>query len=685
MDEQPRKKVVILGGGMAALTAAFELTNCENWQEKISEISIYQLGWRLGGKSRGGRNHQVASRIESLGSQIWFGCYDYAFRLVRQCYEELGRPKDQPLSDWQEAFRPQDAVFLYEEKDGQTQPWKLHAAPNNDSPGDVVPRSSPWQLIAQCTARIDRWWREFRAASSKDREQQTQWVDDWISHAAEYTSHLDSAVKKTGQVKPLMQTAMDVLNQTHQVLAEHVTSLVDMDHREQRLWILQDLALTAVRGALQHDVPSKGFDVLDAMEFRDWLKEHGASQTTLESSLLKGLYDLAFAYAGGDRQKPNLAAGVALRLLSRVAFEYKGSLFWTTPMGTADAVIAPLYEVLRRRGVRFHFFHRVQNLRLDANGSRVAAIYLDRQTTPKGEYVPLINVQGLPCWPNTPRYDLLLEGAELQKRNIDLESPWNDWEPVERVELQVEQDFDAVILGIPQGALPHCCSELIASAPEWQEAFRTGRNVATAVSQLWFNQSLKALGWDPGRPFLTAFQQPWDTWADATQALNGEDWNAADLPHCVAMLRGVLQGGEDIPLPGPNDYPSQQQQRIVAEGLEWLKSYSDRLWPGLHKTQRQLHWDYLVDPQDQAGEARFEAQYHRANINPSDLYVQSFAGTPQSRLCPGRAWFQNAYICGDWTRTGLNVGCLEAAVMSGLQAAAALRGEAAERELSHDW
>jgi uncharacterized protein with NAD-binding domain and iron-sulfur cluster len=69
---------------------------------------------------------------------------------------------------------------------------------------------------------------------------------------------------------------------------------------------------------------------------------------------------------------------------------------------------------------------------------------------------------------------------------------------------------------------------------------------------------------------------------------------------------------------------------------------------------------------------RFEDQFWTANVQPTDRYVQSLAGTTQYRLPPDRSGFRNLHVVGDWTRTGLNVGCIEAAVMSGRQAARAL-------------
>ena len=44
-----KERIAILGGGAAALTTAFELTRDADWQERY-EITVYQMGWRLGGK-----------------------------------------------------------------------------------------------------------------------------------------------------------------------------------------------------------------------------------------------------------------------------------------------------------------------------------------------------------------------------------------------------------------------------------------------------------------------------------------------------------------------------------------------------------------------------------------------------------------------------------------------------------
>jgi uncharacterized protein with NAD-binding domain and iron-sulfur cluster len=59
-------------------------------------------------------------------------------------------------------------------------------------------------------------------------------------------------------------------------------------------------------------------------------------------------------------------------------------------------------------------------------------------------------------------------------------------------------------------------------------------------------------------------------------------------------------------------------------------------------------------------------------VNPSDRYVQSLPGTTKYRLSPLDMSFDNLTIAGDWTSNGLDAGCIEAAVMSGLLASHAI-------------
>jgi hypothetical protein len=82
----------------------------------------------------------------------------------------------------------------------------------------------------------------------------------------------------------------------------------------------------------------------------------------------------------------------------------------------------------------------------------------------------------------------------------------------------------------------------------------------------------------------------------------------------------------------------------------------------------------LHDDAGRDGADRLQAQYVRANLDPSDRYVQSMPGTGRHRLAPGDTGVRSLVVAGDWTATGLDAGCLEAATRSGVLAARAVRG-----------
>jgi uncharacterized protein with NAD-binding domain and iron-sulfur cluster len=86
-------------------------------------------------------------------------------------------------------------------------------------------------------------------------------------------------------------------------------------------------------------------------------------------------------------------------------------------------------------------------------------------------------------------------------------------------------------------------------------------------------------------------------------------------------------------------------------------------------------------PIDAAGESRLDTQFFTASLNPSDRYVQSPPKTTRYRISPLDNTYDNLTIAGDWTACGLNVGCVEAAVISGRLAAHALAGSPALEEI----
>jgi hypothetical protein len=97
------------------------------------------------------------------------------------------------------------------------------------------------------------------------------------------------------------------------------------------------------------------------------------------------------------------------------------------------------------------------------------------------------------------------------------------------------------------------------------------------------------------------------------------------------------------------------------------------LWPAAVGRDG-FRWSWLCDGtrRGAADTGGIAGQFWRANVDPSDRYVQSLPGTDQYRLQPDRTGFDNLVVAGDWTDNGLNAGCVEGATRSGQLAARAV-------------
>jgi hypothetical protein len=84
-------------------------------------------------------------------------------------------------------------------------------------------------------------------------------------------------------------------------------------------------------------------------------------------------------------------------------------------------------------------------------------------------------------------------------------------------------------------------------------------------------------------------------------------------------------------------------------------------------------WWSADNPTTTDGYERFRNQYFRANVRPTDHYTLSVPNREKYRLKTDESGFENLWLCGDWIDFGANVGYIDGAIQSGLQAAKALR------------
>jgi uncharacterized protein with NAD-binding domain and iron-sulfur cluster len=705
MNTCRREKIAVLGGGMASLAAAFELTEQPGWSD-CYDVTVYQMGWRLGGKCASGRNLAQNGRIEEHGLHVWGGFYENAFRLIRKCYAELGRPAGSPLARWDDAFKPHSFVVFEEEIGGAWRHWPRTLAVNEERPGEGHELLPLWDYLGMAF----QWMSDALRDSPYPRQAApvgaTSEPPGWLSHffheaeavVVSVATGVVGGLSLVGQCceRALLDLAQSLIHWHHHDPKTHPEQLhtslswlveeflrrferrvagdIEHDDGARHLWILLDFFHAVITGVLADGVLWHGFSVLDDYDFREWLERHGASELTLNSAPVRAYYDYFFAYEGGDVSRPAIAAGVALNHLMRLTFTYKTSIFWEMQAGMGDAVVTPIYEVLKRRGVKFAFFHRVEGLGLSDDGRRVETIRVARQATPKeGDYRPLVEVKGLACWPSAPLYEQLAEGDELRARGIDLESPWSPWRDPASIELRAGRDFDRVILGITLAPLKTICAELIDASPAWRNMVNHLKTVQTLGVQVWLGKDREALGWTMPAPLMTGYAQLLNTWGDFSHLLPREDWPAGSAPRSLAYFCGPFPDAVTIPDFSDHTFPEEEREGLKTLSVVWLQKNLPYLLPGTATAGGGFDWSALADPRGRAGAERFDAQYWRANVSPAERYVLSLPGDWRYRLRKGKSGFDNLFVAGDWVYTGLG-GCVEAAVMSGMMASRALTG-----------
>ncbi len=632
----------MLGGGAGSLTAAFELTATPALRDRF-EVTVYQQGWRLGGKGASGRNLEEHARIEEHGLHVWFGFYDNAFRLMERCYEELeGRA---PEASWADAFVPLERLVLMDDIDGEWLPWCLevsHSAVDERSDSRLPVLEIPREGVRW----LYRFWRSLPGVEGPNPFEEALAIAEGVGLMG-----IDS-------YRPVAAALRDA------VAKLELDGVWGLSPRARRIltW-LADAFATVLTGSYEDGLITDDGDfdeaqavaVVDGEELRAWLTRHGARHDTVKhASFLRAFYDLAFAYPAGDRSQPgNMAAGMAVHNLLRILFMHRGCFMARLRGGMGDVMFAPLYMALRARGVRFEFFRSVSNLGLSDDRSCVASIEMLAQVAvPKAEYRPLIECDGRCCWPSKPLWDQLDMRVDPDVPRIpepldpDFERLPDPLHRRERKVLRRGREFHEVVLGIPLGALGAICPELSAANPRFKEMVEQVPTVMTKSLQLWLTKDAAALGSVGGSAaIIGGHAEPYDTCADMSQMIELESWPPASTPRHIAYLASVL---EDADPAGrhPDD-------RVGGAADGFLGAPAAALWPGFEPA------DLLRPP------------LSRANHSASERYVISPSGTTSCRLAPGNSGFSNLHLAGDWTKTPFNVGCVEAAVVSGAHAAAA--------------
>lgn len=674
-----RRRIAILGGGPAALATAYHLTTTEPGRY---EITIYEMSWRLGGKTASGRDAQ--GRIEEHGLHVLFGGYHNTFDMMLGCYRAVRAECGAgtlPFDDFLDAVVPSSYGVIGDDRLSPWRRWDLQFPINGGLPGDPpLPRTvDVFSALAQLAVHVVlgagtlRWLQRwlFRGAWRGER-----WVrrptpatanapgGDWFLHriVLPFCRLLLDSQRIGGRVvQSLGRLGQRLLHAT-----EPLARRLGEGGLPPRLWTAVDLVLATCRGLCRDRVlfRSDGYSRLDRVELRAWLRHHGARRQTLASPFARVIYEATFQGFFTER----IAAGAALRILLWMTFTYKGTMYYKLRGGTGDVVNLPLYLLLRQRGVKFAFFHRVQRVRPGAGPQGepvIAEIDVQRlaRPLPGADYDPLVRVGGHLSWPSLPVTERL--HPEDRAQAAEAESFFQQFPAAEGISLRHGVDFDEVVFAIPVACIPFVCPDLTADQQGLWHRQQKIEATATVALQLWTERSLRELGWRRPPPLLSLFWDPLNTWCDMGQVLPFEPWTDEDRPRMVAYFCGPFVADWSGPEAARLDPAVDRafRARIAAQAREAqarLFQHLGELWPAVRA--------------DQGGLAALgrRTQYLRVNQDPHARCTLALPRQTANRIAADRTGYTNLTVAGDWTANRILVACLEGTVQSGIRAARAL-------------
>jgi hypothetical protein len=125
----------------------------------------------------------------------------------------------------------------------------------------------------------------------------------------------------------------------------------------------------------------------------------------------------------------------------------------------------------------------------------------------------------------------------------------------------------------------------------------------------------------------------------------------------------------------PN-FPREQSGLVRRDAIAFMNRHLRTLWPLSTDpgNPEEFDWKALVCLHGSQGDRAFDEQCWHANFQPTERYVQNIPGSTRHRLHPAHSGFGNLFLAGDWTFTPINIGCVEAACISGKMAAWGVSG-----------
>jgi uncharacterized protein with NAD-binding domain and iron-sulfur cluster len=679
------RKVLILGGGMAGLTAAYELTRTPELRAAWS-VEVVEMGHRYGGRLASAHRPERWHRNEEHGLHVWFGFYDNTFRLAEDVYRAWQRPDGFPFDTVWDALRP-----IHHSDHGFDSPHgprlvRSHHPSNADQPGlrgtrtplgwlttlvdalATAPRTlSAMLLEPEKGAARSQSHRSsvFPAPGTRERLRRTvRRLESIFGRIATLTPSLDATQRV--QQGAVMGRAFARM---HAPVVRLLRRLTASNPHQAEFVAAVDLLFASTRAVLdpEHGVLHDGdLDRLSHLELRELLGRHGAHADTLSCSrLLDSVYDMPFAYVDGRRDKPVLEAGTALRFTLRIVADYKYAIAFLLKCGAGETLVAPLVELLRSRGVTFTPFHRLSALDIDTHHRRVRGVRMVRAARVKDGYPLTIRRGPFAAFAAEPSFEHLEDGDQLRDRGVDFYSRFGDRGEDGVVERLEGRDFDDVILALPLGSV---VADADGNSPvgDWLDFHEPARRclerlylVPTVAAQVWLRETPKAL--TVADRSVVTFRAPYSVFCDMTPVIDYEGWGEQRPAASV-----YLCGAHPLATPGAGSHAPEALREDFAEARAQLVELLDSPEGSteLGGLENLFH--------GRGVEHTMDTQYVRANVQPWDLADLARPGADAVRLEAADTGLTNMALAGAWVRTIMNTTSLEGAVSSGIAAARAL-------------
>jgi uncharacterized protein with NAD-binding domain and iron-sulfur cluster len=624
---------------MGALSTAWKLSDPALGGQY--EVTVLQRDGLLGGKGASTRNAdpELGRRIEEHGIHVLLGFYDNTLTLLRDCYDELAANGTPGALPFDEALTPWDEVTLSEKTPGG---WRFQTVPfpTNSMPFGGTGSPTPVPVLV---ANVVAWFVFFlNQLGTSVSPPAIAWLGTLVLWLVRLLVFLGRLGLPVWGLFVIVRIWIDAIVSGMWTI---VAPLVGLDPRVRWLWMALWFAGTNLRGIIDAGIlaDTSRFDDLNGQDYAEWLHSISVvsppAELAWDSAPVRAAYDIAFSYGHP------LEAGVVLYNLLLIGVGYSQHFAYKMNAGMGEVVFVPLHHALEARGVQFRFHDEVTAIRsaTDADGLHVAEI----DVVQKGI--------GLAASDLFTQETVSLSGGT--SATLDA---WADPAPTSLATAPVTTlvkgvDFDVAVLGISVGALPPICADLAAADPAFAAMLEL-QTVATQSIQLWLDADLPTLGWT-GSPSAGAvsFERPFQSWLDMSQVLDREVW-VGTKPRSVAYFSDEYQPDET----------GQPPDEVVFGRLEsFVTNHLPSLLPG-------FTLDHLHAPAGVYGVDRLTRQYWRANLDASNRYVICGVGTNGLRLAPDGTAFRNLALAGDWVRTHLNTGCLEAATTAGFGAADAI-------------